>query len=91
MTASTVATGTTAAENLLGVKGVYVIQDKGSEIHWSGDDIVVVAAVDEPTAADAARLKSLVQHAHHRSASAWQPHECGVPLGRFRKRRLLGA
>jgi xanthine dehydrogenase YagR molybdenum-binding subunit len=38
-----------------GVKGVYIIQDKGSEIHWAGDDVVVVAAVDEPTAADAAR------------------------------------
>ena len=34
---------------------------------------------------------TLVQRAHHRSASAWQAHECGVPLGRFRKRRLLGA
>jgi xanthine dehydrogenase YagR molybdenum-binding subunit len=47
---------TSAAEKLPGVKGVFVIQDKGSEIHWAGDDIVVVAAVDEPTAADAARL-----------------------------------
>ncbi len=45
-----------AAEKMAGVKGVFVIQDKGSEIHWAGDDIVVVAAVDEPTAADAARL-----------------------------------
>ncbi len=44
-----------AAEKMPGVKGVYIIQDKGSEIHWAGDDIVVVAAVDEPTAADAAR------------------------------------
>jgi xanthine dehydrogenase YagR molybdenum-binding subunit len=47
---------TSAAEKLAGVKGVFVIQDKGSEIHWAGDDVVVVAAVDEPTAADAARL-----------------------------------
>ncbi len=44
-----------AAEKMPGVKGVYIIQDKGSEIHWAGDDVVVVAAVDEPTAADAAR------------------------------------
>jgi xanthine dehydrogenase YagR molybdenum-binding subunit len=46
---------TSAAEKMPGVKGVFIIQDKGSEIHWAGDDIVVVAAVDEPTAADAAR------------------------------------
>ncbi len=44
-----------AAEKMPGVKGVYIVQDKGSEIHWAGDDIVVVAAVDEATAADAAR------------------------------------
>jgi xanthine dehydrogenase YagR molybdenum-binding subunit len=45
-----------AAEKMPGVKGVYIIQDKGIEIHWAGDDIVAVAAVDEPTAADAARV-----------------------------------
>jgi len=44
-----------AAEKMPGVKGVFIIQDKGSEIHWAGDDVVVVAAVDEPIAADAAR------------------------------------
>lgn len=47
---------TSAAEKLPGVKAVYIIQDKGTEIHWAGDDVVVVAAVDEPTAADAAKL-----------------------------------
>jgi xanthine dehydrogenase YagR molybdenum-binding subunit len=45
-----------AAEKMAGVKGVFIIQDQGSEIHWAGDDIVVVAAIDEPTADDAARL-----------------------------------
>lgn len=44
------------AEKLPGVKAVHIIQDVGSEIQWAGDDLVVVAAVDEPTAADAARL-----------------------------------
>ncbi len=53
--AKIVSIDTAAAEKMPGVKGVYVIQDKGSEIHWAGDDIVVVAAIDEPTAADAAR------------------------------------
>ena len=53
--AKVVSVDTSAAEKMPGVKGVYIIQDKGSEIHWAGDDIVVVAAVAEPTAADAAR------------------------------------
>ncbi len=44
-----------AAEKMPGVAAVHVIQDVGSEIHWAGDDVVVVAAVDEPSAADAAR------------------------------------
>jgi xanthine dehydrogenase YagR molybdenum-binding subunit len=53
--AKVVSVDTSAAEKMPGVKGVFIVQDKGSEIHWAGDDIVVVAAVDEPTAADAAR------------------------------------
>ena len=53
--AKVVSVDTSAAEKMPGVKGVFIIQDKGSEIHWAGDDIVVVAAVDESTAADAAR------------------------------------
>ena len=53
--AKVVSVDTSAAEKMPGVKGVFIIQDKGSEIHWAGDDIVVVAAIDEPTAADAAR------------------------------------
>jgi xanthine dehydrogenase YagR molybdenum-binding subunit len=54
--AKVVSIDTAAAEKMPGVKGVFIIQDKGSEIHWAGDDVVVVAAVDESTAADAARL-----------------------------------
>jgi xanthine dehydrogenase YagR molybdenum-binding subunit len=54
--AKVVSIDTSAAEKMQGVKGVFIIQDKGSEIHWAGDDVVVVAAIDEPTAADAARL-----------------------------------
>jgi xanthine dehydrogenase YagR molybdenum-binding subunit len=44
-----------AAEKMPGVAAIHVIQGPGTEIHWAGDDIVVVAAVDEPSAADAAR------------------------------------
>jgi xanthine dehydrogenase YagR molybdenum-binding subunit len=44
-----------AAEKIPGVKAVKIIQDKGTEIRWAGDEVAIVAAVDEPTAADAVR------------------------------------
>lgn len=47
---------TSAAEKLPGVEAVYVVQEANMEIHWEGDDIVAVAAVDEPTAEDAVGL-----------------------------------
>ena len=53
--AKVVSIDTSAAEKMPGVKAVHIIQGPGSEIQWAGDDIVVIAAVDEPTAADAAR------------------------------------
>jgi xanthine dehydrogenase YagR molybdenum-binding subunit len=43
------------AEKMPGVKAVHIVQDAGAEIQWAGDDIVVVAAIDEQTATDAAR------------------------------------
>ncbi len=46
---------TSAAEKMPGVKAVQIIQKPGSEIHWAGDEVVAVAAVDEPTAEDAIR------------------------------------
>src|SRR5262249_35542773 len=46
---------TSAAEQMPGVKAVKVIQGPGTEIKWAGDEIVGVAAVDEPTAEDAIR------------------------------------
>jgi xanthine dehydrogenase YagR molybdenum-binding subunit len=46
---------TSAAEKIPGVKAVEVIQKPGTEIFWAGDEVVGVAAVDEPTAEDALR------------------------------------
>ena len=46
---------TSEAEKLPGVEAVYVVQEANTEIHWEGDDIVAVAAIDEPTAEDAIR------------------------------------
>jgi xanthine dehydrogenase YagR molybdenum-binding subunit len=46
---------TSAAEKMPGVKAVHVVQGPGSQIFWAGDEVAAVAAVDEPTAEDAAR------------------------------------
>lgn len=46
---------TSAAEKMPGVKAVYVVQGPGTQIHWAGDEVVAIAAVDEGTAEDAAR------------------------------------
>ena len=47
---------TSAAEKHPGVKAVEILQKPGTEIHWADDDVALVAAVDEPSARDAARL-----------------------------------
>ncbi len=46
---------TSAAEKMAGVKAVHVVQEPGTQIHWAGDEVVAIAAVDERTAEDAAR------------------------------------
>ena len=53
--AKIVSIDTSGAEKMPGVKAVHIVQEVGSEIHWAGDDIVAIAAVDEPTASDAIR------------------------------------
>ena len=53
--AKVVSIDTSAAEKMLGVKAVHIIQGQNSNIHWAGDDLVAVAAVDESTAEDAVR------------------------------------
>ncbi|HZS06273.1 MAG TPA: xanthine dehydrogenase family protein molybdopterin-binding subunit [Blastocatellia bacterium] len=53
--AKVVSIDTSVAEKMPGVKAVKVIQGPGTEIKWAGDEIVAVAAVDEPTAEDAVR------------------------------------
>ena len=53
--AKIVSIDTKAAAKSRGCKAVYVIQKEGTEIFWAGDDIVAVAAVDELSAAMAAK------------------------------------
>lgn len=43
------------AEKMPGVRAVKIIQGAGSVIQWAGDEIVAIAAIDEPTALDAMR------------------------------------
>ena len=53
--AKVVSIDATAAEKMPGVKAVHIIQGPGSTIHWAGDEVVAIAAVDESIAEDAAR------------------------------------
>jgi len=53
--AKVLAIDTTEADKSPGCKAVYVIQKPGTEVFWAGDDIVAVAAVDEVSAAKAAK------------------------------------
>ena len=54
--AKVVSVDTSAAERLPGVRAIEIIQKPGTIAQWAGDDIVAIAAVDESTAEDAARL-----------------------------------
>jgi xanthine dehydrogenase YagR molybdenum-binding subunit len=87
--AKVVSVDTSAAEKMPGVKGVFIIQDAGSEIHWAGDDIVVVAAVDEPIAADAARaIKVEYQPLPHFVDDFTQPQNVTESTGPLTQRDL---
>src|SRR5881296_2706005 len=65
---------TSAAEKMPGVKAVHVVQGPGSNIHWAGDEIAAVAAIDERTAEDAARaIKVEYQQLPHLVSDAEPP------------------
>ena len=53
--AKVVSIDTSAAGKMPGVRAVQIVQGPGSNIHWAGDEIVAVAAVDERLAEDAIR------------------------------------
>jgi xanthine dehydrogenase YagR molybdenum-binding subunit len=72
--AKVVSIDTSAAEKIPGVKAVHIVQGPGSNIHWAGDEIVAVAAVDEPTAEDAIRaIKVKFQQLPHLVSDAEPP------------------
>ncbi len=72
--AKIVSIDTSAAEKIPGVRAVHIVQKPGSTIHWAGDDIVAVAAVDETTAEDAIRaIKVKYQKLPHLVSDAEPP------------------
>ncbi len=65
---------TSAAEKMPGVKAVQILQGPGMEIYWAGDEIVAVAAIDEPTAYDALKaIKVEYQQLPHFVSDAEPP------------------
>ena len=72
--AKVVSIDTSAAEKMPGVKAVHIVQGPGANIHWAGDEIVAVAAVDEGTAEDAVRaIKVQYQQLPHLVSDAEPP------------------
>jgi xanthine dehydrogenase YagR molybdenum-binding subunit len=63
-----------AAEKMPGVKAIEIMQKQGSTIHWAGDEVVAIAALDEATAEDAARaIKVKYQKLAHLVSDAEPP------------------
>jgi xanthine dehydrogenase YagR molybdenum-binding subunit len=80
--AKVVSIDTSAAEKMPGVKAVYIVQGPGTTIYWEGDEIVALAAVDEPTAEDAARaVKVEYQQLPHLVRDAEPPKSDGEGQG----------
>jgi len=73
---------TSAAEKMPGVKAIEVVQKPGSTIHWAGDEVVAVAAVDEATAEDAIRaIVVKYQKLPHLVSDAEPPEGAGESQG----------
>jgi xanthine dehydrogenase YagR molybdenum-binding subunit len=71
-----------AAEKMPGVKAIEIVQKPGSTIHWAGDEVVAVAAVDEATAEDAVRaIKVQYQKLAHMVSDAEPPPGVGESQG----------
>jgi len=70
------------AAKMPGVTAVHIVQGPGSTIHWEGDEIVAVAAVDEPTAEDAVRAIEVKYHPlPHLVSDAEPPWDADQPQG----------
>src|SRR5436190_2046716 len=60
--AKIVSVDTGAAEKMPGVKAVHIVQGPGANIHWAGDDIVAVAAIDDGTDAELVAIRDATDH-----------------------------
>ena len=80
--AKLVSVDTSAAEKIPGVRAVHVVQKQGATIHWAGDDVVAVAAIDESTAEDAIRaIKVEYQQLPHLVSDAEPPQGAAQEQG----------
>jgi xanthine dehydrogenase YagR molybdenum-binding subunit len=80
--AKIVAIDTSAAEKMAGVKAMHIVQQPGAVIHWAGDDVLAIAAIDELTAEDAARaVKVAYQQLPHLVSDAEPPAGAAGPAG----------
>jgi xanthine dehydrogenase YagR molybdenum-binding subunit len=80
--AKVVSVDVSAAEKMPGVKAIEIVQKPGSTIHWAGDEVVAVAAVDEATAEDAVRaIKVQYQKLAHMVSDAEPPPGVGESQG----------
>src|SRR5262249_35767448 len=58
--AKIVSIDTSAAEAIVGKDNIKIIQGPGTEIQWAGDELLILATKDEPTAEDAVRAVKVV-------------------------------
>jgi xanthine dehydrogenase YagR molybdenum-binding subunit len=73
---------TSAAEKMPGVKAIHIVQQPGTAVLWDGDDVVAIAAINEQTAEDAARVvKVEYQQLSHLVVDAEPPAEAAGPPG----------
>jgi xanthine dehydrogenase YagR molybdenum-binding subunit len=71
-----------AAEKMRGVKAVHIVQGAGSIIHWEGDEIAAVAAIDENIAEDAIRsIRVQYQRLPHLVSDREPPKNAAQGLG----------
>ena len=80
--AKIVSIDTSAAEKMPGVKAIEIMQKVGTTMHWAGDEVVAVAAVDEGTAEDAIRaIQVKYQKLPHLVSDAEPPEGAGETQG----------
>lgn len=80
--AKIVSIDTSTAAKMAGVKAIHIVQQPGTTVFWAGDDVVAIAAIDEQTAEDAARVvKVEYQQLSHLVSDAEPPAEAAGPPG----------